>query len=117
MKFLVDAQLPRLLAVRLNDLGQQARHTFDLPEGNSTKDRAIAELADSLGAVVITKDADFLNAHLIHGKPTRLLLVSTGNIANRKLLGLFELHVDAIVRALESSDFVEVTTAGLVIHG
>lgn len=67
MKFLVDAQLPRLLAVRLNELGQQATHTLDLPDGNSTKDRAIAELANTIDAVVITKDADFLNAHLIHG--------------------------------------------------
>ncbi|MEI7927757.1 MAG: DUF5615 family PIN-like protein [Verrucomicrobiales bacterium] len=116
MKFLVDAQLPRLLSIRPNELGQQAGHTFDLPEGNATTDRAIADLADSIGAVVITKDADFLNSHLIYGKPTRLLLVSTGNIANRKLLGLFEIHVAAIVRALESSSFVELTSAGLVIH-
>ncbi len=117
MKFLVDAQLPRLLAVRLNELGQQARHTFDLPEGNTIKDRAISALADSIGAVVITKDADFLNVHLIHGKPARLLLVSTGNIANRKLLGLFEIHIETIVSALESAAFVELTDRGLVIHG
>ncbi len=117
MKFLIVALLPWLLSIRLNELGQQARHTLDLSEGNSTKDRAIAELADSLGAVVITKDADFLNAHLIHGKPTRLLLVSTGNIANRNLLGLFEIHIGMIVSALESAAFVELTDRGLVIHG
>ena len=31
MNFPVDAQLPRLLAVRLRELGQRARHTLDLP--------------------------------------------------------------------------------------
>ena len=46
MNFLVDAQLPRLLAVRLKELGQSARHTLDLDAGNRTPDRAIAELAD-----------------------------------------------------------------------
>jgi len=29
MKFIVDAQLPRLLAIRLNELGHDARHTLD----------------------------------------------------------------------------------------
>ena len=116
MNFLVDAQLPRLLAVRLNELGQSAQHTLDLSAGNRTSDRTIAELADLDEAVVISKDADFLNSHLLCRKPAKLLLVSTGNIPNPSLLGMFETHLDQIVAALRDSAFVELTRTGLIIH-
>ncbi len=117
MKFLVDAQLPRLLAVRLSELGHPARHTLDLADGNRTSDHSIAAMADRNGEVVITKDADFLNSHLLAGTPARLLLVSTGNISNRQLLGLFEDHISLIVESLAQAHFIELTDAGLIIHG
>jgi hypothetical protein len=46
MKFIVDAQLPRLLAIRLRELGQEATHTLDLDAGNRTQDNTIANLAE-----------------------------------------------------------------------
>lgn len=116
MKFLIDAQLPRLLAVRLRELGQDAGHTLDLPAGNLTSDREIAEHADHENAVVITKDADFITSHLLFGKPPKLLLVSTGNISNRNLLGLFETHIDSILSTLANSSFIELTGAGLIVR-
>jgi predicted nuclease of predicted toxin-antitoxin system len=38
-----------------------------------------------------------------------VLVVATGNITNDALLSLFELHLDAIVSALDEADFVEVS--------
>ena len=116
MTFLIDAQLPRLLAIRLSELGQSAIHTLDLKSGNRTSDHEISALAERKGAVVITKNADFLNSHLLQGSPSRLLLISTGNIANRHLLGIFEEHLDQIVEALSESSLVEVTQAGITVH-
>jgi len=116
MNFLVDAQLPRLLAIRLRELGQTARHTLDLPAGNRTSDQEIANTADDEDAVIITKDADFLDSHLLTGRPSRLLLVSTGNISNRQLLSLFERHIDRITGALAQGSLLELTPTGLVIH-
>jgi predicted nuclease of predicted toxin-antitoxin system len=116
MKFLVDAQLPRLLAIRLNELGHEARHTLGLSKGNQTPDREISNLAERDSAVVITKDADFVNSHILSGKPAKLLLVSTGNITNRNLLALFEIHLKSIVAAMDTSNFVEITASGLVLH-
>lgn len=116
MKFLVDAQLPRLLAIRLNELGHEARHTLGLAKGNQTSDREIISIADRESAVVVTKDADFVNSHVLIGKPARLLLVSTGNITNPKLLELFETHLRRIVAAMDTSNFVEITETGLVLH-
>jgi predicted nuclease of predicted toxin-antitoxin system len=116
MNFLVDAQLPRLLAVRLCELGHPARHTLDLAAGNRTHDSTIAAIADTDGAVVITKDADFLDSHILTGQPARLLFVSTGNISNRRLLTLFEVHIDRLVASLTRARLVELTQSSLIVH-
>jgi predicted nuclease of predicted toxin-antitoxin system len=116
MKFVVDAQLPRALALRLAALGFPATHTLDLPQGNRSTDRSIASVADAENAVVITKDADFVNSHLVSNTPRRLLLVSTGNISNPALLALFENHLTAIIPALESAAFVELLPSGLIVR-
>lgn len=116
MKFLVDAQLPRILAVRLSERGHAAQHTLDLADGNRTPDGCVADIADEYGAVVISKDLDFLNSHLLIGSPVKLLIVTTGNISNRKLLALFEVHLDLIINALSQSDLVELSQHGLILR-
>lgn len=89
MKFLVDAQLPRRLASWLTTAGYDALHTLDMPKGNRTSDKEIIEVAEQEGRAVITKDADFVDSHVLHGKPQRLVLISTGNLANKQLELLF----------------------------
>lgn len=69
MKFLVDAQLPRRLANWLNDAGQDALHTLDLPRKNLTSDSEIINRAQQDGRIVVTKDADFVRSLLITGEP------------------------------------------------
>jgi hypothetical protein len=46
-----------------------------------------------------------------------LLVVATGNIANRDLLGLFAEHLPAIEAALAGAALVELRADVLVIHG
>jgi predicted nuclease of predicted toxin-antitoxin system len=62
MKFLIDAQLPRRLAVQLTQAGFQVTHTLDLPEGNRTTDQVLTNLSITEQAVVITKDSDFVGS-------------------------------------------------------
>ena len=57
--------------------------------------------------MVVTKDRDFRDSHLLTGSPRRLLVVATGNITNSVLLGLFEEYVQAIVAAFDEADYVE----------
>ena len=116
MRFLVDAQLPARLAKFLNNAGHDALHTSALPEGNRTTDAGIAELADRDARVVVTKDSDFRDGHLLSGSPRLLLVVATGNITNAALLLLFETNLDAIVGAFEEADFVELGSGALVLH-
>lgn len=116
MKFLVDAQLPARLAQRLGENGHDAVHTSQLPDGNRTTDKAITELADAEERVVVTKDRDFRDGHLLRGTPRRLLVVGTGNITNEALLALVAEHLDAIVGVLDEANFVELLPTQLIVH-
>ena len=117
MRAIVDAQLPRRLAHELRAAGHDALHTLDLPEGNRTADAEIARIADVEGRIVIMKDADFVASHLLRDQPTRLLLVSTGNLSNRDLAALFLPHLDKVEVAFDTAAFVEITPHRLVVHG
>ena len=116
MKLLVDAQLPARLARHLAAAGHDVLHTTDLPDGNRTPDGEIARRADAEGRLVVSKDRDFREGHLLHGSPVRLLVVATGNITNDDLLALFTTHLVAIVDAFGESSFVELGPDNLVIH-
>jgi len=96
--------------------GHDALHTSELPDGNRTTDGRIVELADDEGRVVVTKDRDFRDGHLLARSPRRLLVVTTGNLTNAALLSLFERHLNAIVDALSEADFVDLGPDSLVVH-
>jgi len=116
VKFLVDAQLPARLARFLSSSGHDALHTLDLSDGNRTTDARIAEVADGSDRVVVTKDRDFRDSHLLTGSPRRLLVVATGNITNDALLALFVKNLDVIVAAMDEGDFVEFGQDVLVVR-
>lgn len=116
MKFLVDAQLPARLAGLLVTAGHDAVHTSALPNGNRTTDADLAALADAEDRVVVTKDRDFRDSHLLRQTPRWLLLVTTGNITNDTLMALFDQHLDTMVAALQEAMFIEVGSDILVVH-
>ena len=116
MNFLIDAQLPARLARALAAAGHDAIHTSDLPDGNRSTDNDIAWRADSETRVVVTKDRDFRDGHLLAGSPRRLLVVATGNITNNALMALFATNLDILVAAFDNADFIELGPAALVVH-
>lgn len=116
MKFLVDAQLPKRLASYLKTAGHDVRHTLDLPLGNRTSDKHINQISLEEQRIVVSKDADFRDSHLINNEPYKLLLVSTGNIKNEDLLNLFAHNLNRIVTAFETHSFVELDRDHLIIH-
>jgi predicted nuclease of predicted toxin-antitoxin system len=116
MKFLVDAQLPRRLVARLREAGHEALHTLDLPLGNRTPDSIINELSLNEGYVVVTKDADFVNSFLLHRRPHKLLLISTGNARNSELESLFVSHLESIAGQFDRFDFIEVNREAIIFH-
>jgi predicted nuclease of predicted toxin-antitoxin system len=117
MKFIVDAQLPRRLALEMVAAGRDAVHTFELVKGNSTSDSDIASIAATEGRVVVTKDEDFVTHYPLHGAPPKLPLVSTGSISNDALSLLVAANLAALVAALARHDFVELSDLAITIHG
>ena len=69
VNFIVDAQLPRRAAGWLRAAGCDAVHTLDLPDANHTSDARIIDLAERDQRAVVTKDADFVDSHTLHGRP------------------------------------------------
>ncbi len=116
MKFLVDAQLPRRLAQRLNALGHDAVHTLDLPLQNQTPDHIINDLSVHEKRVVITKDADFVNSFIVHHIPYKLLLISSGNISNQALEQLFLNNLSTLVSGFATYDFIEIDRSTITFH-
>ena len=115
MKFLVDAQMPARLAELLKRAGHDTMHTSELPNGNRSTDAEIVQIADAESRVVVTKDRDFREGHLLRRSPQRLLVVATGNITNDALLSLFEVHLDEIISAFEETGFVDLTQDALAL--
>ncbi|HQT00446.1 MAG TPA: hypothetical protein PL023_09070 [Thiobacillus sp.] len=57
-----------------------------------------------------------LQSFLISGTPQRLLLVSTGNLDNIRLTGIFHANLPALHEAFNTHRFVEITQTSLIVH-
>ena len=116
MKFIVDAQLPKSLSDLLNYKGFDSIHTLDLPNGNSTSDKIITEIAFKEKRIVITEDNDFLESFIINSKPEKLIVVRTGNIPNPHLLIIFDKNLELIKSMISRSNLIEITRSEIAEH-
>lgn len=108
MKFLVDEQLPPILAEWLATKGYDAVHVTSLLTHRRIPDGYICERSMAEARVVITKDADFLNTYLVKQQPHKLVYVTTGNLKNRELLDLFRAVFERLTDVLEQYNVVEI---------
>ena len=102
MRFLVDAQLPPALARRIEGLGHAAEHVDDCGLATSA-DREIRAYAARVGAVIITKDEDFVVRKLLESGPP-VVWVRIGNTRRADLLRRIEADFAAILNALERGE-------------
>ena len=122
MHWLIDAQVPARLARLLRERGEDAIHTRDLPDGNRSTDATLLAVAERDDRIIVTKDADFAISFRLQGRPRRLLLIATGNIANPALEALFLAALPDILAAFGGHGLVELhatrdaSAALLVIH-
>lgn len=84
MKFLVDAQLPPVLAAWLREAGHEAHHVedFNLREAD---DSNIWTRALQTGAVIVTKDEDFAERVAREETTPVIVWLRVGNTTNRML--------------------------------
>ena len=83
-RFLIDAQLPPGLAVRLRHAGQEASHVADHAMLDAT-DQSVCEKAMELGAILVSKDEDFVVMLHSGSYAGALMWVRLGNTSNRRL--------------------------------
>lgn len=101
MKFLVDAQLPPSLGVRLRAAGHEAWHVGDLAALDAA-DTLICALARQRGCAIITKDADFLR--LAGVPPLQVVWIRIGNCGNARLVELVLGQLAAVVAAFGAGE-------------
>lgn len=116
MKFLVDAQLPVRLANFLQASGYDTLHTRDLPEQNTTSDTQINNISLEQERVVITKDSDFVDSFMTVQKPSKLLLITTGNIKNSELERIFTKNLSTLIDLLLHHDYIEMNRDEIIVH-
>ncbi len=116
MKFIVDAQLPYGLALWIRAQGHDVIHTDDMPDKERTTDTQIRQLAQQESRIVISKDSDFWDSHLLLQNPAQLLVVASGNIRNTQLFQLFEQYWPEIERRFLLHDLLELNNTCLVAY-
>jgi len=116
VKILVDAQLPKRLSDFLISKGVNALHTIELPDQNKSSDGDIINVAEEQGRIVISKDSDFLDNYILSGKPSKLLIVSTGNISNNDLITLFDKNLDELKSLFTKNSVIEISRTEIIVH-
>ncbi|MHB1686337.1 MAG: DUF5615 family PIN-like protein [Ignavibacteriaceae bacterium] len=96
--------------------GQDVIHTDDLPNKERTSDSEIRNIAQQEKRIVITKDVDFLNSFHLQNTPERLLIITTGNIKNRKLFELVLNNLEKIEELFDEYKLVELNNREIIGH-
>jgi predicted nuclease of predicted toxin-antitoxin system len=99
VRFLVDAQLPPALARWLGARGHEATHLLDHDLLGATDATVWAE-AERLGAVIVSKDEDFVHLRILNPDGPALVWVRVGNTTRRELLAWFDRLLPDIEQAL-----------------
>lgn len=110
----LDAHLPPALASWLtNETGQPAAHLRTLGLRHA-KDREIFAAAKQADAVLITKDADFVDMVSRLGPPPAIIWMTCGNTSNDALRALLKTTIRNALGLIDKGEaLVEITDAGV----
>ena len=100
----IDAQLsPDLARWLTGHFRVEARAVRDV-HLRDARDREIYEAARAAGAVVMTKDADFLSLLERFGPPPQVIWITCGNTSNARLRGILREALPAALKLLEQGE-------------
>src|SRR5882672_9003225 len=100
----LDAQLPPSVAAWIPaTFGIEAHAVRDLGLCDA-KDPPIFQAARAAGAVVMTKDSDFVEMLQRLGPPPKVLWVTCGNTSNSRLRAILSIQLRAAVARLEGGE-------------
>jgi len=117
LRFIVDTQLPPVLATYLRRKGCDTTHTTDYPKAQFLTDAEIRIIATDEGRIIITKDDDFADYFWAKGSPPLVILLTVGNMKNNDLINLFEANLDKVLKLFEQNrNLVIFGTTSLVAY-
>ncbi len=105
MRFLIDAQLPPTLADRLIEAGHVAERVNRIGLG-AAADADVWRSALGRAAVLITKDADFLDLSSRGGPKPPIVWVRFGNTTKAALWRALQPALPEIVHTIETGESV-----------
>ena len=103
MRFLVDAQLPPALARWIESQGHVAEHVHDFA-GEGASDRSLWDYATNVGAVIISKDEDFVSLRSINPEGAAVVWLRVGNTRKQALLEWFTPLFPMVLTALAQGE-------------
>lgn len=105
----LDAQLPPSIAAWITaTFGIEAHAVRDLGLRNA-KDPSIFQSARDVGAVMMTKDSDFVEMLQRLGPPPKVLWITSGNTTNARLRQILAHELpSAIIRLKSGESLVEI---------
>lgn len=110
MRFLVDAQLPRILSRHLIRAGHLADHVDEAGLAGAS-DRKIWSRAYSTGAVIVTKDEDFARRRIAATTGPAVLWIRLGNTRKQALLDRVGTSLPQVLDAFARGEtLVEITS-------
>lgn len=105
MKFLIDAQLPTALADWIAGIGHHADHVAQLGLLTAPDD-VIWTAAIRAGAVIVTKDHDFVEWVTTRHPAPPVVWIRIGNTANSTLIARLAVVWEKVVQNLEAGALV-----------
>jgi predicted nuclease of predicted toxin-antitoxin system len=103
--FLIDAQLPPSQARQFSAYGHPSIHVADIGLGTAT-DKEIWSHATATGAVLVTKDEDFVMMRALDNDGPPVVWVRIGNTTRRALMEHFASRFPTVIAALERGETI-----------
>lgn len=113
MRLWLDAHLSPVLAQWLSgELGVNAVAVRDLGL-REAKDREIFQRAREAGAIVMTKDSDFIALLARFGPPPKVLWITCGNTSNQRMQEILRARLGAALALFDAGEsLVEISDSG-----
>jgi predicted nuclease of predicted toxin-antitoxin system len=104
MHFLIDTQLPRVLARHLRGLGLEATHVGGLGLAQASDHTIWTRVRETRGAVLITKDHDFVRLQMTEPVAVSIIWLRFGNSSNRDLIDRVDQEWPRVMASLRAGE-------------
>lgn len=101
MRFLLDANLPARVALEFIDAGHDCDH-MELLLPRYSSDTDIARLANDMGAVLVSRDADFVQLARDGRLKVPFIWVRLGNLRTAAISSAIRARLPALIVSIES---------------